>query len=465
MAPQMPTTKKKKTSVAPAPGAAQSTGVDPVRPRMAIVRASPDASDEASVLVADASAGVPPPAPSDLASSSGRHASSASGTVCAVADGGTAAAAASAFKVSSSSDDENVILKLMVGRDGRGGGGAQLPDPYNAYTTHEMDGGGGSQYAPYQSPCVGADCSDGADCVMPAMSSACEASPVTFGHLPNGSTLDGGTCSGDREKERDLLKRNGLGMGPIGPGDAGNPYPSPTLPSPLPMPLQQQQQQQQQQQHGHGMPMPPMPLQQGKVTGAKVVRLLAEFEEKGKGGEWPLSTSVHCYWCCHRFDTPPLGLPVKFVSGRFQVIGCFCSLECASAYNFSNTRDSVDECMNRYSLLNALSARLGHDRIVKPAPDRLALSIFGGHMTIEDFRGFVLATGGTRQVIVNCPPMQSVTQQVEEVAEADLSSEYRYVPLDSERVSRYQEKVRLQRTKPLVNFRNTLDHSMKLRIN
>lgn len=208
------------------------------------------------------------------------------------------------------------------------------------------------------------------------------------------------------------------------------------------------------------------------VSAAKVVRLLAEFEEKSKNGDWPLSTSVHCYWCCHRFDTPPLGLPIKYVGDRFHVVGCFCSLECAAAYNFSAARESVDECLNRYSLINALSARLGHahgTRVVRPAPDRLALAIFGGHMGIDDFRSHGSPELGAahgapqRQVVVNCPPMQSITQQVEEVSDTDLSSEYRYIPIDSERVSRYQEKVRLMRTKPLVNFKNTLDHSMKLK--
>ena len=138
----------------------------------------------------------------------------------------------------------------------------------------------------------------------------------------------------------------------------------------------------------------------------------------------------------------------------------FCSLECACAYNFLS-HDSIDECLNRYTLVNALSNRLGLDRTVQPAPDRLALSIFGGHLDIDEFRAFSSAT--KRHVIVNSPPMLTVTQQVEEVNETDMRSEYRYIPLDSERINRYQEKVRLKRCKPLVNFKNTLDHTMKLK--
>jgi hypothetical protein len=216
----------------------------------------------------------------------------------------------------------------------------------------------------------------------------------------------------------------------------------------------------------------------------RTVRLLTDFEEKGKRGEWPISTSVHCYWCVHRFDTQPVGLPVKFSGDAFHVIGCFCSLDCACAYNFATNRDSTDECLSRYSLINALSGRMGLDRNVQPAPDRLALSIFGGHLSIEEFRaynggppggsGHTGGSGGSghpggpascRHLVVSCPPMQSITQQVEEISNTDLCSEYRYIPLDRDRVSRYQEKLRLSRSKPLVNVKNTLDHTMNLKYN
>jgi hypothetical protein len=194
-------------------------------------------------------------------------------------------------------------------------------------------------------------------------------------------------------------------------------------------------------------------------TCLKVIRLLTEFEEKSKNGEWPSSTSVHCYWCCHRFNNAPFGLPVKYANEQFHVVGCFCSLECACAYNFAS-KESIDECLNRYSLINMLAFKVGLGRSIRPAPDRLALSVFGGHLPIERFRAF---SGTARQIIVNSPPMLTVTQQVEEVHENDLRSEYKYIPLDNERVSRYQEKIRLKRTKPLVNFKNTLDHTMKLK--
>jgi hypothetical protein len=194
-----------------------------------------------------------------------------------------------------------------------------------------------------------------------------------------------------------------------------------------------------------------------------IVKLLMEFEKKSSIGDWPLTTNVHCYWCCHKFDGAPIGLPVKMnlEENKYCVVGCFCSLECACAYNFAS-KENTDECLNRYSLLNSLATRLGITSRVNPAPDRLSLKMFGGNLGIKEFREFA---SSERFVIVNTPPMISITQQIEEVHENDTHSGYRYVPLDNERVTKFQEKIRLKRNKPLVNTKNTLDHSMKLTYN
>jgi hypothetical protein len=158
----------------------------------------------------------------------------------------------------------------------------------------------------------------------------------------------------------------------------------------------------------------------------------------------------------------PVGLPTKLSNHVFHVVGCFCSLECAAAHNFSQAhRVGLDECLNRHTLLNLLSQQLGGARTVSPAPDRMVLSAFGGHLSIDEFRE-VAATG--KLLLVNQPPMLMQTQQVEEVPAEDLRSEYRYIPLDDERVSRIQERLRIRRNKPLVNFHNTLDHAMNLRV-
>jgi hypothetical protein len=193
----------------------------------------------------------------------------------------------------------------------------------------------------------------------------------------------------------------------------------------------------------------------------KAIRLLMDFDEKCKSGEWPASTSVHCYWCCHRFSGVPIGIPLSYNedAGKFMVYGCFCSCECAAAYNL-DSHESSDEIMTRHGYLNMLARELGHKDLVRPAPSRLVLSMFGGPMGIDDFRERCLTS---RLLLVNFPPMMTVTQQVEEINQRELRSEYRYIPLDSDRVNKYKEKIKLKRTKPLVNFKNTLDHTMNLK--
>ena len=71
---------------------------------------------------------------------------------------------------------------------------------------------------------------------------------------------------------------------------------------------------------------------------------------------WPQSTNIHCWWCCHQFTNSPFVLPISYVDNVFNVIGCFCSPECAAAYNFD--RHNTDEIWESYSLLNYLYYRI-----------------------------------------------------------------------------------------------------------
>ena len=192
----------------------------------------------------------------------------------------------------------------------------------------------------------------------------------------------------------------------------------------------------------------------------KVVSLLKDFEEKNKINEWPSNTSICCYWCCHKFDNAPFGIPVNYTKSNFDVFGCFCSLECAAAYNFK-VQDNVDEMWERYNLINLLHRKLElNGKVVKPAPDRLALKMFGGHLDIEEFRHFFKSN---KLVNVNFPPMSSLTQQIEEVNEYELNNDYKYIPIDTERIDKYKAKMMFKRNKPLVNTKNSIESIMNLK--
>jgi hypothetical protein len=235
----------------------------------------------------------------------------------------------------------------------------------------------------------------------------------------------------------------------------------------------------------------------------KVVNLLKEFEEKNKLNEWPSSTNLSCYWCCHKFEGSPVGLPIKYFKGKFHVFGCFCSLECAASYNFAS-HESMDEIWQRYSLLNLLQHMLNHSNAaaeqddddarcddaaaadhppppaaaaetaapvrVRAAPPRLCLKMFGGHMTIDEFRAYSQKGASDddatppRFININFPPMMTVTTQIEEINDSDVHIEKKFVPIDMDRVNKFKERVMLRRTKPLLSGqKNTLDCTMNIR--
>jgi len=199
-----------------------------------------------------------------------------------------------------------------------------------------------------------------------------------------------------------------------------------------------------------------------EIPTRKVISLLKDFEEKNKIHEWPSNTSISCYWCCHRFDNAPFGIPVNFNKNNFDVFGCFCSLECAAAYNFK-MHDNIDEMWERYNLINLLYRKLNLEgKQVKPAPDRLSLKMFGGYLDIDEFRQFFKSN---RLVNINFPPMTSLTQQIEEVNEHELNNDYKYIPIDITRIDKYKEKLMFKRNKPLINSKNSLESTMNLKYN
>lgn len=63
------------------------------------------------------------------------------------------------------------------------------------------------------------------------------------------------------------------------------------------------------------------------------------------------STNIPCWWCTYNFDTVPCFLPDKYSGGKYYVFGCFCSYNCATAYNLNMSDYKVGD---RYSLLKRM---------------------------------------------------------------------------------------------------------------
>ena len=126
---------------------------------------------------------------------------------------------------------------------------------------------------------------------------------------------------------------------------------------------------------------------------------------------WPEKTNISCWWCCHKFENTPCSLPYKYKKDKFYVRGVFCSFNCAASYNFSLNDDDLFE---RYSLLNLMYKKLYYRKFVKInlAPPRESLKIFGGYLSIEEFRENCLSNDKLFNIID--PPLISIIPKIEE---------------------------------------------------
>ena len=174
--------------------------------------------------------------------------------------------------------------------------------------------------------------------------------------------------------------------------------------------------------------------------------------------DWPATTDTWCWYCCHPFDGPPLPMPIKYDDRRdiFHVSGTFCSWPCMKKYNGEST--------SYLKAVNATTITLFHKRCtgvlasIKPAPPRIALRVFGGSMSIDEFRA--ASAGNTTlhtlpaRMIMHHASLEETTSKprgkVQDMKETICFKD----------VSARNETLRLKRPKPLQNNRNTLERTL-----
>lgn len=127
---------------------------------------------------------------------------------------------------------------------------------------------------------------------------------------------------------------------------------------------------------------------------------------------WPTDTGLHCWNCCHQFAHVPAFLPVSRdrTTGVFHLSGVFCSWNCAKAYRYSHpdfchkdaasflpvfaflTSHRPRYCPQPLNRLHPYDCRcLHYPHRVRFPPPKENLTMFGGHMTIEEYRqGFMV---------------------------------------------------------------------------
>ena len=186
--------------------------------------------------------------------------------------------------------------------------------------------------------------------------------------------------------------------------------------------------------HLEEVPPPEEPSGGAEGGGAARMMVMRGFD----GYVWPRSTSIACFWCCHAFEGQPVGLPLRHAANVFYVWGCFCSLECALALNRHERRGfPAAESTN---LLQLLTQAVGRLEPLRPAPDRCLLSMFGGPLSIQEFRALA-----PRVINVHLPPMMAVVPTVEEVTSSSagaLTRQDHRIPLDMARIKNATDKAR-----------------------
>ena len=160
---------------------------------------------------------------------------------------------------------------------------------------------------------------------------------------------------------------------------------------------------------------------------------------------WPLGSDGWCWWCCHPFAGQPHPLPIAWDERRdlFTVCGNFCSWSCVKAYNMHSSSCYKGVRSNLIAVLRKKAC--GRLAPVKCAPPRQALRVFGGQLSIEEFRR--MAEG--EAVMQLLPEKMVVAPTAMEVVRPVKRKQPEARDLDFTSVQQVNETLRLRRPKPL----------------
>lgn len=188
----------------------------------------------------------------------------------------------------------------------------------------------------------------------------------------------------------------------------------------------------------------------------KNIYVLKNFETDDN---WPEKTNINCWWCCHNFDNIPIGLPIKLYNNFYYLKGCFCSFNCSLAYlNDNKYKYKYDYIHSNLKSLRAkLTDKILNDELL-PAPPRECLSIFGGELSIDNFRTF--NKNNDRIFLRVNYPMKIITEQIENLSFTKPVVNKIYTQELKQELSKdliTQAQIRISKNKELKTSANTLD--------
>jgi len=118
----------------------------------------------------------------------------------------------------------------------------------------------------------------------------------------------------------------------------------------------------------------------------------------------------------------------------------------------------------RWEQLSLLNRIYGSAEPLRPAPPKQILKLFGGPMSIEEYRS--LLHSRMLRVDIHLPPMVSLlaTMDTKPIDFYDVSLTKGVMETVKERLAKAEEVLKLKRTKPLKAWESTLDACINLRV-
>jgi hypothetical protein len=171
-----------------------------------------------------------------------------------------------------------------------------------------------------------------------------------------------------------------------------------------------------------------------------------------------------CWWCVHALpQLPCIHLPTRYDDkrDRFETKGNFCSWQCAKAW--AHEQNSARSGEIQMFLMMMRRRAIGRYEPLWPAPKREALKIFGGTMTIEEFRSY---GGLVEPPIIHWPDEKrhvpivgggtAVTETVDAPSAAPTKDKTRLKAIQNSTSS--SDTLKLKRMKPLARAESTLEN-------
>jgi len=115
--------------------------------------------------------------------------------------------------------------------------------------------------------------------------------------------------------------------------------------------------------------------------------------------KWNDENGLCCWFCTRKITSEPIGLPYRYVDGKYSVKGSFCGFKCANSYNLTNESDNkwIQE-----SYLNELYVKYGNTLPIGTALPKEILIKYGGIYTDAEYEQ-LLNKGNV--AIIQFPPI------------------------------------------------------------